>query len=84
MDANTIAAIMGLAFSLGLAIFLGWDAAEGWRKGRFIMRGPATVTRAKQPSQFYASLIYKLTLVGLCLAVAVYSIGRLAGWWGPA
>ncbi len=83
MQANTIAALLGLAFSLALAGFLIWETAEGWKKGRVFMRGPTTITRNKHPGQFYFGLFYKLALIVISMTIAIYSAGRLAGLWGP-
>jgi hypothetical protein len=83
MHPNVIAALLGLLFSLALAAYLIWETAEGLRKGRFFMRGPTTITRSKHPTQYYFSLAYKLVLIGLSVAVAIYASGRLVGLWGP-
>jgi hypothetical protein len=82
MDANSIAALLGLLLSASLSAYLAWEIAEGWRKGRFLMRGPMVVERQKHTVQFYASLLYKLGVLGLSLCVAAYAAGRLLGWWG--
>lgn len=82
MDANSIAALLGLLLSASLSAYLAWEIFQGWRQGRFLMRGPMVVTRGKHAAQFYASLFYKLCVFGLSLGVAAYSTGRLFGWWG--
>jgi hypothetical protein len=83
MSANAIAALLGLLFSLLLAGWLLWETIDGLRRGRFLMRGPSVIERDKHAAQFYVSLVYKLSLIGISLIIAIYSGGRLAGLWGP-
>lgn len=82
MDANAIAALFGLVVCLGYGGFVLWEIVSGQRSGEYPTHLTGSVTRKAAPGRFAAMTTSKRLIVAACGALAIYAVGRLAGWWG--
>ncbi|NMA97013.1 MAG: hypothetical protein GX970_02715 [Phyllobacteriaceae bacterium] len=82
MDANTIAAVLGLLLALGYGGFLVWEMVNPNGGDEHVSHLSKPVSKKSAPREYTAIGAYRLLLLAACIAMAIYAVGRLAGWWG--
>lgn len=81
MVANTIAALLGVLIVLGYGGFLVWEMTSQKRGEEHVSHLSKPVSKASAPREYAAISAYRILLLVACIALAIYAVGRMEGWW---
>lgn len=70
-----------LIMSLAVAGYLAWTALGNVRSGEIVTPSAKKLQRANDPGGFWFAIALSFAFAAFFLAVALGTIGKMAGWW---